>query len=631
MRARRQPSQWKTQGLLLAIGLGLAGNPLARADSSVGVEDEFDWNKARKFWSFQPPQSQSLPPVQNKRWPRERMDTFVLAAMEKRGLSPSLEADRRTLIRRVTFDLTGLPPTPEEVGAFLADRRVDAYERLIGRLLASPRYGERMASLWLNVARYAEDQAHQVGDDVTHFYPNAWRYRTWVIEAFNRDLPYDQFIKLQLAADKLDACETNATADLAALGFIGLGPKYYNRNRLDVMADEWEDRVDTVTRSFLGLTVACARCHDHKYDPITMRDYYGLAGVFASTRLLNKMPDGKIEEVPKETKDSNGKKLKPKANPDAMHVVDDGDKMQDLNVFLRGNVERKGPVAERRFLQVLCNGEPKRFTAGSGREELAAAIACRENPLTARVMVNRVWAILFGHGLVGTPSNFGSQGQRPTHPELLDDLAVRFVHNGWSIKSLVREMVLSATYRQNSRLEAAKQVIDADNEYLSRMNRRRLPVEMWRDSILAVSGELEFGDGKSLEVDAPTNHQRTVYSRISRLKLNDLLMQFDYPDANVHAEKRSVTTTATQKLFVLNSPLMLAQARALAARLTASPRESNLSRVERAYQLLYGRPATPAETKLALEFLGKAETPEMPRWEQYAQTLLAANEMLYVD
>ena len=631
MRACSQPGQWITRGFLLAVSLGLAGGEMLRADSSAGAEDEFDWNKARKFWSFQPPQAQPIPTVQNKRWPRERMDSFVLAAMEKRSLSPSLEADRRTLVRRVTFDLTGLPPTPEEVGAFLADRRVDAYERLVGRLLVSPRYGERMASLWLNVARYAEDQAHQVGDDATHFYPNAWRYRSWVIEAFNRDLPYDQFIKLQLAADKLDGSETSATADLAALGFIGLGPKYYNRNRLEVMADEWEDRVDTVTRSFLGLTVACARCHDHKFDPITMRDYYGLAGVFASTKLLNKMPDGKIEEAPKESKDTNGKKVKPKANPNAMHVVDDGDKMQDLNVFLRGNVERKGPVAERRFLQILCDGEPKRFTDGSGREELAAAIACRENPLTARVMVNRVWTILFGHGLVGTPSNFGSQGQRPTHPELLDDLAVRFMNNGWSVKSLVREIVLSATYRQNSRLDAAKQAIDADNEYLWRMNRRRLPVEMWRDSILAVSGELEFGDCKSLEVDAPANHQRTVYARISRLKLNDLLMQFDYPDANVHAEKRSVTTTATQKLFVLNSPFMLAQARALAARLTASSRESNLSRVERAYQLLYGRLASSAETKLALEFLGKAETPEMPRWEQYAQTLLAANEMLYVD
>ena len=617
--------------LLLAAGMGLAGSEAARAESGTGAAEEFDWNKAREFWSFRAPQAKPLPRVQNKRWPRQRMDSFILAAMEERGLSPSTEAERRALIRRVTFDLTGLPPTPEEVRAFLADDRADAYERLVGRLLTSPRYGERMASLWLNVSRYAEDQAHQVGDDATSFYPNAWRYRSWVIGAFNRDLPYDQFIRLQLAADKLEGGTTNARTDLAALGFIGLGPKYYNRNRLDVMADEWEDRVDTVTRSFLGLTVACARCHDHKYDPITTRDYYGLAGVFASTRLVDKTPDGKIDEAPKESKGSDGKKAKAKANPDAMHVVDDGEKAQDLNVFIRGNVERKGPVAERHFLQILCQGEPKRFTGGSGREELAEAIASRGNPLTARVMVNRVWTILFGQGLVATPSNFGHQGRRPTHPELLDDLAVRFMDQGWSAKSLVREIVLSATYRQSSRLDQKKQVIDADNAYLWRVNRRRLPVEMWRDSILATSGELESGDQKSLELDDTANHRRTVYARISRLKLNDVLTQFDYPDANVHAEKRSVTTTATQKLFLLNSAFMLSQARALAARLTENARESNRLRVERAYQLLYGRPTTSAETNLALEFLGKAETPEMPRWEQYAQMLLAANEMFYVD
>jgi hypothetical protein len=214
---------------------------------------------------------------------------------------------------------------------------------------------------------------------------------------------------------------------------------------------------------------------------------------------------------------------------------------------------------------------------------------------------------------------------------LLDDLAVRFMDNGWSVKSLVREMVLSATYRQSSRLDEKKQAIDGDNQYLWRMNRRRLPIEMWRDAALAVSGELEAGDGKSLELDQATNHERTVYARISRLKLNDMLMQFDYPDANVHAEKRSVTTTATQKLFVLNSPFMLTRARALAGRLTANPRQNNRTRVEQAYQLLYGRPVTAAEASLAAEFLGKTETPEMPRWEQYAQMLLAANEMFYVD
>lgn len=557
------------------------------------------------------------------------MDSFVLAAMESHHLSPSPEANRRALIRRVTFDLTGLPPTPDDVDAFIRDRSPGAYDKLVERLLDSPRYGEHLASLWMNVARYAEDQAHQVGDDVKGFYPNAWHYREWVVNAFNRDLPYDQFIRLQLAAD---AQGDGATNDLAALGFIGLGPKYYNRDRLDVMADEWEDRVDTVARSFLGLTVACARCHDHKYDPITMRDYYGLAGVFASTRLVNKNPLAADEPLPEKSgKDQDkGGKEKPKIDPAMIHMVEDG-KPQDLNVFIRGNVDRKGPVVERRFLQILCTGNPTPFTHGSGRLDLAMAIASTNNPLTARVIVNRVWGMLFGRGLVGTPSNFGKQGQPPTHPELLDDLAVRFMENGWSIKSLVREMALSATYRQHSETSATSRSIDADNRFLSHMNRRRVTIEMWRDGILAVTGQLDLSGNQSMEIDDPANFHRTLYSRISRLKLNDVLMQFDYPDANVHAEKRSVTTTATQKLFLLNSPFMLAQAKALADRLTADPARTNRQRVEDAYQLLYCRPVKDSEMRLALAFLSRPENPDMPRWEQFAQALLAGNEMMYVD
>src|SRR3989454_7696 len=272
------------------------------------------------------------------------------------------------------------------------------------------------------------------------FYPHAYRYREWVIDSFNRDLPYDQFIRLQLAADKINAGAEN----LVALGFLGLGPKYYNRGRLEVQADEWEDRVDTVGRAMLGLTVACARCHDHKFDPITMRDYYALAGVFASTKMVNKTADGKIIE---------GKVNADKMPPNTFHMVEDGE-AKDLNVFIRGNVERKGPIAERRFLRVLSEGEPAPFKEGGGRKELAEAIASPHNPLTARVMVNRVWGVCFGKPLVLTPSNFGHSGQPPTHPELLDDLAVRFTLNGWSVKGLVREMVLSSAYRQTSGVEA---------------------------------------------------------------------------------------------------------------------------------------------------------------------------------
>ncbi len=246
-------------------------------------------------------------------------------------------------------------------------------------------------------------------------------------------------------------------------------------------------------------------------------------------------------------------------------------------------------------------------------------------------MVNRLWGLFFGRPLVRTPSNFGHSGMLPTHPELLDDLAVRFMENGWSVKAIVREIVLSSTYRQSSRASSQQESADAANELLGRMNLRRLSIEQWRDSVLFVSGELAWEGGKSLELDDPANHHRTLYARISRLKLNDLLMQFDYPDANVHAEKRSVTTTASQKLFMLNSTFMLSQARALAARLKANPAESDRSRVQRAYRLLFGREPEETEAKLALEFLRKPGTSQMTRWEQYAQLLLASNEMFYVD
>jgi hypothetical protein len=482
-----------------------------------------------------------------------------------------------------------------------------------------------MASMWLPLARYAEDQAHQVGSDTKFFYPNAYLYRRWVIDAFNRDLPYDRFTRLQLAADRIEGTDRE---DLAALGFLGLGPKYYNRNRIEVMADEWQDRVDTVTRTFLGLTVACARCHDHKYDPISTHDYYALAGVFASTKMVNKTPDGMVEDRNTEAA---------KMRKETVHIVEEGD-AHDLNVFIRGNPENKGAVAPRRFLRVLSESDPVPFQEGSGRRDLAAAIAAPENPLTARVMVNRVWGLFFRTPLVGTPSNFGLIGEPPTHPALLDDLAVRFTKGGWSVKSLVREMVLSSTYRQSSapspnaqRSTPNAQSADPENRLLSRMSRRRLTVEQWRDSVLFVSGRLEAGGGPSMELDDPANRRRTVYARISRLELNNLLMQFDYPDANVHAEKRSVTITPMQKLFMLNSPFMLEQARALAARVTAPPGEPQAVRVRRVYALLYGRPPSPVELRLGLDFLAKPEVEGMPRWERYAQALLAANEMLYLD
>ena len=574
-------------------------------------------DRDRAFWSFQPPH-RSERALQDA-WCRQPLDRLVLARLREKELTPSAETSRAAFIRRVTFDITGLPPTPEEADAFATDQSPGAYQQLIDRLLASPRFGEHLASMWLPLARFGEDQAHQVGDDTKFFYPNAYLYRAWVIDAFNRDLSYDRFLKLQLAADRLSGAPKS---DLAALGFLGLGPKYYNRNRLEVMADEWEDRVDTVCRTMLGMTVACARCHDHKFDPISTSDYYALAGVFASTRMVNRLPDGGAEK--------EGVKAT-QMNPATLHIVEEGD-LQNLNVFIRGNVTRKGPLAPRRFLAVLAPApEPATFHEGSGRAELAEAIASRQNPLAARVIVNRVWAIFFGQPLVATPSNFGHSGALPSNQELLDDLAVRFMDEGWSLKSLVREIALSATYRQSSAFDAAKAARDPGNDSLWRMNRRRLSVEQWRDAVFFVCGELTESLGaKSFELDDPTNTLRTVYAHISRMKLSDLLLQFDYPDANVHAEKRSVTTTPMQKLFLLNSPFMQRRANALSSRLQQIEGDDS-DKITAAYRLLFAREPDATERTLALGYLRKSTASDMTPWERYTQLLLASNEMLYVD
>ncbi len=585
------------------------------AESIIATKTKVITDADRAFWSFQRP-GRHAPPLSDP-WIRQPIDAFILAGLREKDLTPSSEAPRLQFIRRVTFDLTGLPPTPEEVDNFVNDTKPGAKERLVDRLLASPRFGERFASLWLPLARFAEDQAHQVGNDTKFFYPNAHLYRAWVISAFNRDLPYDDFLKLQLAADQIP---NTSSGELAALGFLGLGPKYYNRGRLEVMADEWEDRVDTVSRAMLGMTVACARCHDHKFDPITAEDYHALAGVFASTKMVNRTPGGTAE------KDVAADKM----DPSTLHVVEDGTP-QNLNIFIRGNVARKGPVVPRRFLTVLTRGEPMPFQQGSGRRELAEAIASSSNPLTARVFVNRIWGAFFGQPLVSTPSNFGHSGSTPINPPLLDDLAVRFMEGGWSIKKLAREIVLSATYAQSSAPDATKASKDVGNERLWRMNRRRMTVEQWRDAVLFASGELQESLGaRSVDLDDPANRLRTVYARISRLKLNDLLMQFDYPDANVHAEKRSVTTTPMQKLFLLNSDFMQKRAAALAARFQ-QVEGSDEDQIVAAYRLLFGRLPTDAEREIGTGFLTRGADSEMTRWERYAQSLLACNEMLYVD
>jgi hypothetical protein len=594
--------------------------------ADVVARSAIDFETARQFWSFQPPQRCEPPKTSNPAWVQRPIDAFVLARLEAEQLQPSPAADRRTLIRRLSFDLIGLPPSPEEVEAFVSDSSPEAYERLVEHLLGSPHLGERWARLWLDVSRYAEDQAHIVGDDKSLFYPNAYRYRDWVIAALNDDMPLDRFVKLQLAADLMEEPE-----HLPALGFLGLGPKYYSRGKKEVMAEEWEDRVDVVARGLLGLTVACARCHDHKFDPIPTEDYYSLAGVFSSTEMFNRPLDENRE------KEKNGQAKKPE---DSIHIVRDGE-VRDLHIFVRGNVENQGPAAPRRFLQVLSPGSPQPFARGSGRLELAESIVDPHNPLTARVLVNRVWGQMFGRPLVGTPSNFGHLGEPPSHPELLDDLSVRLVESGWSLKQLLREMAMSATYRQQSLSDASSshpqsairdpQAVDPENRLLWRMHRKRLDVERWRDAVLSAAGRLEPAiGGPSIDPQDPDQVRRTLYARISRLELNRMLSLFDYPDPNAHSDRRNQTTTPLQKLFVLDSPWMVRQADALAERIEREGGADEPSRIDYAHRLLYARPAREEEVQLARDYLGPEEG-RSDRWREYAQVLLAASEMLFVD
>lgn len=579
--------------------------------------EAIDWQQAAAHWSFIPPRKMPRPEFSNTDWIRTRVDPFVLARLESAGLSPNEAADRRTLFRRLALDLTGIPPSYEQVEAFVADDSPAAYERAVDRLLGSVHHGEHWARPWLDLARYAEDQAHIVGNNKELFYPNAYLYRDWVIDALNDDMPFDRFVRLQLAADLI---EPDDPEEHPALGFIGLGPKYYRRGSPEVMADEWEDRVDTVSRGLLGLTVACARCHDHKYDPVPTEDYYALAGVFASTEMFNRPLDSEVE-----IKD-DGQAKDPERS---MHVIREA-KPRDLNVMIRGDVNNEGAAVERGFVSVLSGGTRETFRNGSGRLQLAQVITDRDNPLTARVIVNRVWGRYFGEPLVDTPSNFGVLGSEPTHPELLDDLASRFMENGWSLKWLHREIVLSATYRQSSRLDADKHAVDPANRLLWRVSRRRLAAEAWRDSLLLAGGSLEREvGGPSMRPSDPDERRRTVYSTVSRFQLDPFLASVDFPDPNTHAERRSETTTPLQKLFTLNGELIVRQAQMLADRFIESADDRH-DQIVAAYRAVFARDPDEAELELAFDYLSRGDDPRQA-WAEYAQALLASNELLIVD
>jgi hypothetical protein len=592
------------------------GAPDPRTGTTVDTPDAIPPKNPYSHWAYQRPQRPTVPDIAHSTWARSEIDRFVAAKLEAVGLAPSSQASPRALLRRLYYDLTGLPPTAKELAEFEADPSDARYEATVDWLLDSPRYGERWARHWLDIARYADTKGYLFEEDRN--YKHAYKFRDWVIASFTSDRPYDEFIIAQLAADQM-----NGPDCAPAMGFLTLGRRFLN-NRHDII----NDRIDVVTRGLMGLTVACARCHDHKYDPISAGDYYALYGVFASS-----------EEKPRE---------------DSPPILVEAKRVVDPVIFLRGSPGNRGPKVDRRFLTCLApENDPKAFQHGSGRRELAQAIASRENPLTARVWVNRVWGHLFGRGLVVTPSDFGSRGSPPTHPELLDWLACELMapasgYPSWSTKQLIRRIVLSCTYRQASDERADCAVVDPENLLLWRANRRRLDLESLRDSVLAAAGRLDetLGGPSVTLTAAPFPTRRAVYGFIERQNLPAFFRTFDFANPNTHTPERPQTVAPQQALFLMNSPFVIEQAVHLAAR-TANASEgaaaendsAKAARISLLFQHALGREPTSEEAADALAFLRSgqspqplpSETPAISRWEQLAQVLLMSNEFAFVD
>ena len=756
------------------------------------------------FWSFRPVERSGLPLGQGA-----PIDRFVNAALREAGIARAPRADRRTLARRVFYDLLGLPPSPDEMEELLAAESPDAFATLVDRLLASPRYGERWGRHWLDVARYSDDRLNSTQDEA---YPNAWRYRDWVIQAFNDDMPFDLFVKAQMAADQLSLEEMGAWSRedlIPGLGMFGLSPKFQ------------DDRIDVTGRGFLALTIGCAQCHDHKFDPIPTEDYYALLGVFNSSEVreyplapdavVKSYREGKerleqaeqrleafletqseqlvdalaartavyvlaawqvagpagatvaeaaaengldeetlqrwfayLEGWPKQHPlldrwkqlvsdagpaagiedfaagiqakvlaliaekkridrendirlrgDHSGRNIRrtallalPRddfylwndvASPNSrdlpapaksgilyyrgaalerflsgvwqehvsrarreverleadlppkypyLHALADKSTVANEHVHIRGSADNLGDEVPRRFLRILSSGEPAVFKAGSGRLDLARAIASPGNPLTARVIVNRVWLHHFGRGIVGTPSNFGMMGERPSHPRLLDYLAARFMDGGWSIKALHREILLTEAYQRAAADIPASRAADPENRLLWRANRRRLDAESMLDSMLYLAGRLHLeAGGPPRQWDEETKQPRTVYGFVSRRRLDVRLGLFDFPNPNRTSPRRFGTNTPLQGLFFLNSPLLMEQASALAERLSAEAGPDDARRIRRGYRLVFGRLPTEAELALNREFVAGSQD----AWPRLVQAWFSSNEFRYVN
>ena len=704
-----------------------------REGKSAVIRREIDFDRAREFWSFRPIADPPMPRVTDSGWARNAIDAFVQAKLEAKRLQPNDDASPAKLARRIYFDLIGLPPTPEQVEAFVSamrDNPDQAVASLVDSLLASSHFGERWGRHWLDVVRYAES----TGMERNATFTRAWRYRDYVIDAFNRDLPYDQFVLEQIAGDLLPhASNEQRDRRLVATGVLAIGPKSLNETKREKFKmDVVDDQIDVVTRAFLGLTASCARCHDHKFDPIPQAEYYSLAGIFTSTKTLygtsktngNRNPgqllaiDGeqvasvnvsggavgsreekryraqvkalerriatltKQGENAKQSARGQIRKRLSDARDDLRRAqvrlrratqpqetagkgatlvmaVTEADKIDGTKLRVRGEPDEYGKEVPRGFLTIASLEPNPEFSQDfSGRRELAQWITRPSNPLTARVMVNRVWQHLFGRGLVTTVNNFGANGDRPTHPLLLDHLATGFVDDGWSVKQLIRRIMLSRTYRLSTADTEHGLAIDPDNRLFWRMNQRRLEAEAIRDAMLLVSGQLDvqpqpsspvetLGEGiigRNLRPDrfAEDRLGRSVYLPIVRGNLPEMLSLFDFPEPSIIGGVRDVTTVPTQALYMMNSPFVLQAAEQLATR-AGEATDKRRDRVRRAYQLALSRQPTASETERAIQFVDETAAwvrdhertseseAETKAWTGLCQSILASSEFRYLD
>ena len=667
------------------------GNPFSPSQPDCSITEE-----QRRHWSFQPVKQPPLPAVSEAWWVRTPIDGFILAKLEEERLTPAPEADRRTLIRRATFDLTGLPPSPVAVEAFVSDESPRAFADVVDRLLESPRYGERWGRHWLDVVRYADT----AGDSSDYPIPQMYLYRDYVIESFNKDKPYDEFIREQIAGDLMPSDrEDQRWQRKIATGYLALSRRFGVRPEKE-MHLTIEDTIDNLGKTFLGLTVGCARCHDHKFDPVFIKDYYGLYGIFASTRypfagsendpvqkdLVYRRPLEQVEwilaplrgELDALEEEINKRRVKRDELLDGViageavdttrlvaavkayrgsikkrrGVLARGPRFEtafavaegsprNAHIQLRGDPKHLGEEVPRRFPEILGGQAvpPERET--SGRLLLADWIADPENPLTARVMVNRIWQHHFGRGLVLTPNDFGRRGEAPTHPELLDYLAAKFVASGWSVKTLHRMIMLSRTYRMSSEGDDRNRKIDAANEYLWKFNRRRLSAEEILDSMPALSGELDltsksephpfppqdewsFAQAKPFQAVFESK-RRSVYLMTQRFQKHPYLVLFDGADNNTGTAARLTTVTPIQALFAMNSEMVHNTAQGWAKRLMASAADDR-ARIEQAHMELYARPVETDELEKAQAHLERSHS-----LAGYLRVLLASNEFLFVD